>query len=183
MVATPENNAEHNMEIRDAVAEDIEAIAKVYLASLLTAYAEIATEDYLSTRNLSDCISQWTYNIHDDSVTVVVAESNGVIEGVASFGMARDADVDRNRTAELQAIYVSPDRWASGVGRRICAQVMGRIYSGRFSSILLWVLSDNARAIRFYERAGFKSDGTSKTVKMGHELLATRYRHSSQQRS
>ena len=62
------------------------AIAKVYLDSVLAAYSEIATEDYRSTRNLSDCIGQWAYNVlNDDSVTVVVAQCSGVVAGVASF--------------------------------------------------------------------------------------------------
>ena len=167
------------MDIRDAVAEDVNAIAKVYLDSVLAAYSEIATEDYLSTRNLSDCISQWTYNVlDDDSVTVAVAECNSVVAGVASFSLARDADVDVATTAELQAIYVSPDRWAHGIGRRLCEHAMDRLYSGKITSILLWVLAENVRATRFYERAGFQSDGTSKTVTMGRELVAIRYRHS-----
>lgn len=165
------------MVIRDAVLGDAHAVAKVYLDSVLAAYAEIATEEYLSSRNLADCIKQWTYNIRDDSVTVVVAEDDGVIKGVASFGPARDKDVDATMTAELQAIYVAPESWAHGIGHDLCEHVMSRLYCNGFAAVLLWVLSDNSRAIRFYERAGFMPDGTSKTATMGHELSATRYRH------
>ena len=166
------------MNIRDANVEDVNAIAKVYLDSVVAAYCEIATEGYLATRNLPDCISQWTYNIDDDSLAVIVAEEAGIIQGVASFSEARDADVDTTTTAELQAIYVSPTRRAEGVGRQLCRRVMDRIYSGGVTSILLWVLSDNVRATRFYERTGFNPDGASKTVKMGRELTAVRYKHS-----
>ena len=165
------------MIVRDAVVDDANAIAQVYHQSVLTAYSEIATEDYLSTRNLADCIEQWTYNIRDDSVTVVVAENEAVILGVASFGAARDEDVDATMTAELQAIYVSPDRWTRGIGHRLCEHVMDRLYSDGAVAVLLWVLSANTRAIRFYERAGFTPDGASKTVTMGRELAAIRYRH------
>lgn len=166
------------MDIRNAVVEDVEAVSRVYLDSVLAAYAGIATEDYLAVRNLSKCISQWSYNISDDeSVTVVVADSEGVIEGVASFSRARDADVDVATTAEIQAIYVSPECWGNGIGRQLCEHAMVRLYSSGFTSILLWSLSDNVRATRFYEQAGFTPDGTSKTVAMGRELSATRYKH------
>jgi len=59
--------------IRDAIADDVHAIAKVYLDSVLAAYAEVATADYLSKRALPNCAEQWTCNILDDMIEVVVA--------------------------------------------------------------------------------------------------------------
>lgn len=167
------------MLIRDANAGDTNAVAEVYLSSVVAAYSKIATQDYVSTRNLADCTNQWSYNIRDNSVTVVVAEDDGVVKGVASFGRARDEDADEDAdervTAELQAIYVSPDHWSQGIGGQLCNHVMHRLSTDGFKSVLLWVLSANTRAIRFYEEFGFVPDGKNKIVTMGQKLTATRY--------
>jgi hypothetical protein len=42
--------------------------------------------------------------------------------------------------------------------------------------VALWVLRDNVRARRFYERAGFIADGTEKAADLvGHQLREVRY--------
>lgn len=169
------------MFVRDAVAEDVSAIASLYLDSVMAAYSQIASDEYLSTRNLDGCTSQWAHNISDDAVNVVVAEGEGNIKGLASFGPARDRDVEA--AGELHAIYVSPDYWGRGIGRQLCEHAIHRLYQAGNSSVLLWVLSDNARAVRFYERSGFLHDGKTKTVTMGTKLFAVRYKHQSRQRA
>lgn len=163
------------MFVRDAVADDVSAIASLYLDSVVAAYSQVASNEYLSTRNLVDCTNQWSQNIRDDAASVVVAGHEDRIEGLASFGPARDGDVEA--AGEIQAIYVSPDCWGRGIGRQLCEHAMDRLYQAGNSSVLLWVLSDNVRAVRFYERSGFLRDGKTKTVTMGAKLLAVRYQH------
>ncbi len=36
-----------------------------------------------------------------------------------------------------------------------------------YSKIAVWVLKDNERAIRFYERYGFRFDGTEQEIMLG----------------
>ena len=38
----------------------------------------------------------------------------------------------------------------------------------------LWVLEDNKRAIRFYEKCGFRADGTRQILKLGTEIAEIR---------
>ena len=40
--------------------------------------------------------------------------------------------------------------------------------------IALWVLDGNERAIRFYERYGFRFDGAEKTIRLGEERTVKR---------
>jgi RimJ/RimL family protein N-acetyltransferase len=45
--------------------------------------------------------------------------------------------------------------------------------------VTLWVVEANARARRFYERQGFRPDGSTKTARMsGTEAIEVRYRMS-----
>ena len=91
------------------------------------------------------------------------------IVGYASFGPERDvlgmswpyprtAAGAEGRVAELYALYVHPARWSTGTGRALMDQVLAKVSSTGYQSITLWVLEDNARARRFYERAGFAPD-------------------------
>jgi len=164
------------MTIRSAVVGDVPALAEVYRASLLAVYEGIATKDYLSKRDFSNCLDQWMRNVLDDAMSVVVAERESSIAGLSSFSRARDGDVNTKATGEIQAIYVSPDHWGQGIGSELCDYVLRRFHSLGLNSILLWVLADNVVATSFYRKLGFEPDGASKTVTMGRELLAVRYR-------
>jgi ribosomal protein S18 acetylase RimI-like enzyme len=68
------------------------------------------------------------------------------------------------RVAELYALYVHPDWWSTGTGRELMDRVLAASSAARYLSVRLWVLRDNARARRFYERAGFEPDGASHTL-------------------
>lgn len=172
-----------NVLVRKALQSDIEAVAKVYLESNLAAYRELASQEYLSEFNLSHSVKQWAYNISEGSGTVVVAECDRDITGLASFDSARDDDVDASVTGELQAIYVAPSVWHRGIGSRLCMHSMNRLYRDGKTAIVLWVLAGNVSAIDFYKRAGFTPDGKSKTVRMGKDLEAIRLNHSSSRES
>ncbi|HSR04244.1 MAG TPA: hypothetical protein VLM88_06645 [Proteiniclasticum sp.] len=44
-----------------------------------------------------------------------------------------------------------------------------------YTHVSLWVLEENMNARRFYERKGFRHDGTKKAVRIGIELSEIRY--------
>jgi ribosomal protein S18 acetylase RimI-like enzyme len=94
------------------------------------------------------------------------------IVGYASFGPEcdvlgtswphpRTAAGAEGRVAELYALYVHPAWWSTGTGRALLDQVLAKVAAAGYRCITLWVLEDNARARRFYERAGFAPDDTS----------------------
>jgi ribosomal protein S18 acetylase RimI-like enzyme len=58
------------------------------------------------------------------------------------------------------ALYVRPALIGSGVGRVLLHAVHQHAAAHGFRTMRLWVLRDNQRARRFYERAGYIWDGT-----------------------
>ncbi len=94
-----------------------------------------------------------------------------VITGYASYGIERGVDglprqarADGGRgsrplAAELYTLYVAPDHWSTGTGRALMDQVLTAVRAEGHPRIILWVLRDNHRARRFYERAGFRRRG------------------------
>jgi ribosomal protein S18 acetylase RimI-like enzyme len=63
------------------------------------------------------------------------------------------------QAGELYALYVTPAWWSAGAGRALMGAVLAALEAERYRHVVLWVLADNARARRFYDRAGFAPDG------------------------
>lgn len=73
---------------------------------------------------------------------------------------------------QLYALYVLPSAWATPLGYELARAALGAE-----QDVVLWVFDDNLRAPRFYERLGFRVDGTAKTESIGGaELKEIRYR-------
>ena len=102
----------------------------------------------------------------------LVAERDGEIVGFVSVGPSRDDDAD----GELYAIYVHPDHWDRGVGRALIEAGEERLRELGHRRVVLWVLEDNPRARRFYEAAGWSTDGTTRPIEIaGTEVPEIRY--------
>ena len=78
--------------------------------------------------------------------------------------------------AELYALYVHPDWWSTGTGRALMDRSLARVCAAGYMSITLWVLRDNARARRFYGRAGFAADGARHVLDDLGGVTEIRYR-------
>ena len=111
----------------------------------------------------------------------------GGIVGYASFGPETDvlnapwphpltADGEGGRVAELYALYVRPAWWSTGTGRALMEKVLARSAAAGYRSITLWVLRDNQRARRFYDRAGFAPDGATNVLTGLGGVHEVRYR-------
>jgi ribosomal protein S18 acetylase RimI-like enzyme len=95
------------------------------------------------------------------------------VVGFISVGASRDNEAG----GELFAIYVDPDHWGSGVGRELMAAGEERLRELGHTDVFLWVLEDNPRARRFYERAGWYDDGGRRQVTfLGVDAPEVRYR-------
>jgi ribosomal protein S18 acetylase RimI-like enzyme len=55
-------------------------------------------------------------------------------------------------------------------------QVLAKVSSAGYQGITLWVLEENARARRFYERAGFASDDARHVLDDLGGVIEIRYR-------
>ena len=63
-----------------------------------------------------------------------------------------------------------------GVGGELMSAALSSLRSAGFTTATLWVLADNDRAIRFYERAGWRADGAEQSADiMGVQLSEIRY--------
>lgn len=98
----------------------------------------------------------------DKTVTLVAEDEEpaGAVAGVCSLALpSRDEDAGE-RTAEIAATYVDPERWGSGVGRAMVGEALDRLRTGgAWDDVTLWVFLRNAQGRAFYARSGFRLDG------------------------
>lgn len=59
----------------------------------------------------------------------------------------------------MYAIYLDPEHLGTGVGRALMREALRQCAALGHERVYLWVVRGNARARRFYERAGFHADG------------------------
>ena len=64
----------------------------------------------------------------------------------------------------LERLYVRPAAWGSGVAQELHAAALDSLREQGATSASLWCLVENPRARRFYERQGWRLDGTERVV-------------------
>ncbi len=80
------------------------------------------------------------------------------------------------RVGEVYALYISPDLIGQGIGQTLLGEAHAQMKGAGFETSALWVLRDNQRARRFYERAGYQADGAAQDdVYDGITLTELRY--------
>jgi GNAT superfamily N-acetyltransferase len=133
--------------LRAARPDESDVVADVHAASATVAFAHIYGGEPFP---LARTRERW----RTFADRIVVADEAGRVVGFAAFD-----------DAELHALYVLPERQGRGLGDRLLAA------AGPVG--VLWVLEGNARGRRFYERRGWRPDGTARMAFGAPEL---RYR-------
>ena len=149
------------LRIRPATPDDARPIAEVHVASWREAYRDVLPPDFLERLSVDEREAQRLAALTDpeEGSGTVVAETGATIVGFAAFTRSRDDDAGPE-TGEIPAIYVAPEVVGTGVGRALFEAALDGLREAGFSRATLWVLEANARARRFYERAGWSWDGT-----------------------
>ena len=141
--------------------DDLLAVAWVYVESWRTAYRRIVPQAYLDALAPDD----WAGSLAARADRTWVACVDGQVVGVSTYGSARDDAC--LEWGEIISVYVLPDRWHSGVGRRLLDASVESLHAEGFECVYLWVLEDNARARTFYERCGFVWNGDELVTEVG----------------
>lgn len=134
--------------------DEIRGKGYVHYKAWQQAYTGLVDQSYLDKMSVEKCVEiayKWPDNL-------LVAKDGERVVGFVGYGDCRNDDI--KDAGEVFAIYVLAEYYGKGVGRALMDAALDLLPQDR---VAVWVLQGNKRAIRFYEKCGFRSDGKSDT--------------------
>ena len=133
--------------------DEIRGKAYVHWKCWQEAYTGMISQEYLDGLTLEKCEKiafSWPDNID-------VAKDGDRVRGFIGCGGLGD---ESPGAGEVYALYVLSEFYGKGVAQALMKAGLEKISAS--SKICLWVLKENKRAIRFYEKCGFSPTGEEK---------------------
>lgn len=152
-------------QIRLARPDDAPRCAEIHGRSWLFAYGDIVGKDLIENYN-TRWPFVWTKMLENNTDTHYVILDGDTIVGFTSINPSRDADAPDDMF-ELTGLYLDPNHIGKGYGKCAMDFAKSEASSRGYTAVSLWVLDQNDRAKRFYEKAGFQPDGTKKNSGLG----------------
>ena len=139
-------------EIREARAEEGPILAGVQERASVAALAHIfPPERYAYPRDA----------VHDRWVSAVAEPEARTLIAIIDEQPVGAACVT---AGWLDGLYVVPEHWGTGLADELYGRALELACELGSSSCKLWVLEDNMRARRFYERRGWRENGETRVV-------------------
>jgi GNAT superfamily N-acetyltransferase len=180
------------IEIRPASADDEPIITQIRRETWLAAYAQIIDPELIervtAPRDGASAAPppERTSLVAEAPPSAAVADAR-VVVGYASYGPERSVAAAASvgsggsggpgakpggytpaglaaETGELYALYVAPVHWSTGAGRALTDAALDGLRAVGYQRVVLWTLTENARARRFYDKAGFAPDGATNVL-------------------
>ena len=133
--------------------EDAEEITRLHRRAAQTGFAHIFPPE-APPPPFEDDLALWQFALGPDAEQGRKAHTvrlDGRIAGVVLAG----PDPDDPPVGHLSRIYVDPTMWDAGVGTALHHAAIADLAGRGFATATLWVLEDNVRARRWYERLGW----------------------------
>ncbi len=166
------------MTTRAARVADARAIAEIRILGWRSAYRGLVGDEHLDAMSVDSDTARWStfLDAHDRFTRTVVVEDSEAVVGFASLSPYRIVDREAayavtalavpGTVGELDAFYVHPDRWGTGIADELMVAALAALRSDGWTSARLWLLADNPRALQFYRRHGWAPDGGRETLSL-----------------
>lgn len=163
------------IKIRYAKHTDAGQIAIIHVSSWKKVYSGIIPDSILDALCVEEREQKWL-DLFNKNVKVLVLELENNLVGFASLCPSRDKDTDQKFYGEISALYLQPDVWSKGLGKKLCLAALSELEMMGFSDVIVWVLKENTLARKFYEKIGFEETQHYKEEQlMGFNLSEVRY--------
>lgn len=162
--------SQDDQQIRRATVADAARIAQMHVESWRETYSGIVPEEILAALSVPRRTLAWESILRDpasnEDSAVYLKEVGCTVAGFGACSEQRDSDLKvRGFDGEIGAIYVLRCFQKQGIGRSLMKELAIDLSERGSRGIALWVLSENARARRFYEKCGGKLIGERKDIR------------------
>ena len=145
------------MTVRNAKLEDMALAAEIMVTSFRTSFASFVSPETMDAcANPENCRAMLEHISHEGKMHFLLGGDQG-------FLCWQDAEDG----AEIVALHSVPASWGTGLGHAMITEALDRIGD---RPVYLWAFKDNTRARRFYEKHGFRWDGSERISQFDGEL-------------
>lgn len=140
-------------------------VSRIYEESWKAAYQGVVPQAYLD----GIPAGLWAANLDQEERWSLVLEESGQLIGTSSVGPSRWRDYPD--FGEVVSLYLLPEHMGRGYGGPLLEAAVEALAGRGFRDVLLWVLEDNRRARRFYEKHEFRLAGDVMEQEIGGKRL------------
>ena len=145
------------MIVRNAELEDMKQLGHIMAVSFRTAFADFVSQQTMDACAQEDnCAAMLEGIYREGKMHFLIGENSGMLV----WQKVQDS-------VEIVAIHSLPESWGTGLGHAMLEEALNQIGD---QSAFLWAFKENKRARRFYEKHGFRRDGSERVSEFGGAL-------------
>jgi GNAT superfamily N-acetyltransferase len=142
--------------IRPLTERDFDDAIHIVNQNWRTVYAGYVDPALLDEAGCDARGQQLQQDFREHRLSEYVWEESGRILGLLSMGTT--ADTDKAGAFELWRIYLAVEAQGRGIGGQLLAFAEQTAREQGYTEIVIWAFSGNTRAIRFYQKHGYRAD-------------------------
>ena len=137
------------MLVRNANYDDMKQAGHIMSVSFRTAFGDFVSRQTMDACAQEDnCIALLEGIFREGKVYFLMGENSGML----AWQQTEDG-------AEIIAIHTLPESHGTGLGAAMLTAALNQIGN---QPVFLWAFKENTRARRFYEKHGFRADGSER---------------------
>lgn len=161
--------------IRYANKDDANTLALINSKSFQQAFNGIIPDVFLKERFSYERLKDRLYKeLNEGTTSSCIMYKDDTPIGMLTF--AKDDHKERdNSEIDIWRIYILPEHWGQNLGVEFINWVIEELKRKGYLKIALWVVEENIRARKFYEKIGFTHEGETRIISPGREIKEYRY--------
>jgi len=153
---------------------DARILGEIHSSSWKKAYRGIVPDEILDNISVEKSQKYFEKALSEGREEDYLVFAGDKAVGLMCIGKCRDEDKD-DTYGEIWTIYLLPEYWNKGIGSYFINWGLNELKNRNYKRVTLWVFEENLNARKFYEKMGFKYDGTKKEITIGKKLMELRY--------
>ena len=137
------------MIIRDAVYDDIDKIAKLYISNWKETYKGLLPEDYLNSLTKEYAVEKWNKYLKNKNHIFVAYEGNEFLGFVAS-----KKDDNEEGYWYLDSLHITKNSRGKGIGTKLIYRVGQYALNHGYECMSICIVKGNDSTKRIYEKLG-----------------------------